>query len=72
MRFVADSLPFLQSAFYKTFGRPIAKVLLVAMLTYQMIYLLWVKLEADETKKIRNGSCDRSPDCPRAQHESTG
>lgn len=29
------------------------------MLTYQMIYLGWVKLEADETKAVRNGSSDR-------------
>lgn len=32
------------------------------MLTYQMIYLGWVKLEADELKEVRNGSSDRPPD----------
>lgn len=32
------------------------------MLTYQIIYLLWIKLEADETKTIRNGSSDISAD----------
>lgn len=30
------------------------------MLTYQMVYLLWVKLEVEETKTTRNGSCDPS------------
>ncbi|KAL2109309.1 hypothetical protein VUR80DRAFT_2591 [Thermomyces stellatus] len=42
------------SSFYKTFSRPIAKTLLIAMLTYQIVYLLWVKLEVDETKRLRN------------------
>ena len=32
------------------------------MLTYQMIYLGWVKLEADETKAVRNGSSDHPHD----------
>ncbi|KAI2608378.1 uncharacterized protein GGS25DRAFT_273348 [Hypoxylon fragiforme] len=36
--------------FYKTFGRPIAKVLLVAVFTYQVAYYLWVKLEYNEIK----------------------
>lgn len=27
-----------------------------------MIYLGWVKLEADETKEVRNGSSDGPPD----------
>ncbi|MBE3045701.1 hypothetical protein IMZ48_24770 [Candidatus Bathyarchaeota archaeon] len=66
-----DLFHVLQSAFYKTFGRPIIKSLLVAMLTYQMIYLLWMKLEADETKIIRNGSCDRPPNDPPTQRERT-
>ncbi|KAL5604061.1 hypothetical protein BROUX41_002050 [Berkeleyomyces rouxiae] len=41
--------------FYKTFGRPIAKVLLVAMFTYQLLYLGWTKLEHDDIKSTRNG-----------------
>ncbi|KAK3945083.1 hypothetical protein QBC46DRAFT_372697 [Diplogelasinospora grovesii] len=36
--------------FYSTFGRPIAKCLLLAMLTYQAIYFGWTKLEQDEIK----------------------
>ncbi|KAL1887052.1 hypothetical protein Cpir12675_006720 [Ceratocystis pirilliformis] len=39
--------------FYKTFGRPIAKVLLIAMFTYQLLYLGWTKLEHNDVKKIR-------------------
>ncbi|KAI0852228.1 hypothetical protein F5Y00DRAFT_191480 [Daldinia vernicosa] len=40
--------------FWKTFGRPIAKVLLVAVFTYQLAYYGWVRLEQDETRaKIR-------------------
>lgn len=37
--------------FYKSFGRPIAKVFLGAVFTYQLAYWLWVKLETDEVKK---------------------
>ncbi|KFZ17709.1 hypothetical protein V502_04442 [Pseudogymnoascus sp. VKM F-4520 (FW-2644)] len=39
--------------FYKTFTRPIAKVLLLATFTYQLSYYLWVKLEKDEIKSER-------------------
>ena len=55
------SILVIQSAFYKTFGRPIAKVLLVAMLTYQIVYLLWVKLESEETKNLRKSLCRHTP-----------
>ena len=34
--------------FYKSYGRPIAKVFLGAVFTYQAVYWLWVKLETDE------------------------
>ncbi|OTB05830.1 hypothetical protein M426DRAFT_319511 [Hypoxylon sp. CI-4A] len=40
----------INSQFFKTFGRPIAKVFLVAIFTYQLAYYLWVRLEQDETK----------------------
>ncbi|EPE33426.1 hypothetical protein GLAREA_06439 [Glarea lozoyensis ATCC 20868] len=40
--------------FYKTFSRPIAKVLLMATFTYQVAYWGWVKLEKDEEKAGRN------------------
>ncbi|KAI1005096.1 hypothetical protein K3495_g3121 [Podosphaera aphanis] len=39
--------------FYKTFGRPVAKVLLMATFVYQLTYWAWVKLEADEMKDQR-------------------
>ncbi|KAI0885271.1 uncharacterized protein GGS22DRAFT_141491 [Annulohypoxylon maeteangense] len=38
------------SQFYKTFGRPIAKVFLLAILTYQFAYYGWVRLEHGEIK----------------------
>lgn len=41
--------------FYKSFGRPIAKVFLGAMFTYQMTYLLWLKLETQEVKASKTG-----------------
>ncbi|GAB7345344.1 hypothetical protein MBLNU457_3696t1 [Dothideomycetes sp. NU457] len=31
--------------FYKTFGRPMAKVFLGAMFTYQVLWICWTKLE---------------------------
>ncbi|TWU77553.1 hypothetical protein ED733_007569 [Metarhizium rileyi] len=39
------------SHFYKTFTRPVAKVLVLAVFTYQFIYWGWVKLEADEHRQ---------------------
>ncbi|KAI3334290.1 hypothetical protein F4824DRAFT_209846 [Ustulina deusta] len=36
--------------FYKTFGRPIAKVFLMAIFTYQLVYYFWVRLEQDEIR----------------------
>ncbi|TVY58112.1 Inner membrane assembly complex subunit 17 [Lachnellula cervina] len=36
--------------FYKTFSRPIAKVLLMATFTYQVAYWGWVYLEKGEIK----------------------
>lgn len=45
-----------QSQFYKTFTRPVAKVLLVAVFTYQVAYWSWVKLETDEVRSERDGS----------------
>ncbi|KAG8159400.1 hypothetical protein KVR01_011061 [Diaporthe batatas] len=41
------------SQFYKDFTRPVAKVLLMAMFTYQLAYWGWVKLEQDETRAER-------------------
>ncbi|KAE8442449.1 hypothetical protein EG329_003350 [Mollisiaceae sp. DMI_Dod_QoI] len=41
--------------FYKTFTRPVAKVLLMATFTYQLTYWAWVKLEKDEIKREKTG-----------------
>ncbi|KAI1468449.1 uncharacterized protein F4812DRAFT_458883 [Daldinia caldariorum] len=45
--------------FYKTFGRPMAKVFLLAVLTYQLAYYFWVRLENNEIKAEMRGK--RSP-----------
>lgn len=47
--------------FYKTFTRPVAKCLLLALFTYQLTYWAWLKLEQDEIKMERTG---RSFPCP--------
>ncbi|TPX15181.1 uncharacterized protein E0L32_004739 [Thyridium curvatum] len=38
------------AAFYRTFTRPLAKTMLLAVFTYQLVYWAWVKLETDEIK----------------------
>ncbi|KAJ2979902.1 hypothetical protein NUW58_g7086 [Xylaria curta] len=43
-------------AFYKTFGRPIAKVFLMAIFTYQLAYYFWVRLEHDEMRAEMQGA----------------
>lgn len=45
----------LQSQFYRTFTRPIAKTLLIAVFVYQLAYWSWVKLETDEIRAERDG-----------------
>lgn len=45
----------LQAQFYKTFTRPIGKVLVLAVFTYQVAYWTWVKLEADEHRAETDG-----------------
>ena len=44
-----------QSAFYKQFTRPFAKVLLIAVFTYQLTYWSWIKLETDEIRAEKDG-----------------
>ncbi|KAJ5082026.1 hypothetical protein N7532_011069 [Penicillium argentinense] len=39
---------------YKTFMGPFGKVFLGAVLTYQIIYWSWLKLEMDESKLEKN------------------
>lgn len=41
---------------YKTFAVPFSKVFLGAVLTYQIIYWTWLKLETDESKFEKNGT----------------
>ncbi|OJD31143.1 pantetheine-phosphate adenylyltransferase family protein [Diplodia corticola] len=40
-----------QRAFYRDFGAPVAKVFLGALVTYQVLYWGWLKLETLETKE---------------------
>jgi len=42
--------PNLHRNFYKTFARPLAKTFLIAVATYQVLYLSWLKLESIEVK----------------------
>jgi len=44
--------------FYKTFTRPVAKVLLMATFTYQLAYWAWVKLEKDEIKREKTAEIE--------------
>jgi hypothetical protein len=48
-----------QAQFYKTFTRPVAKVLLMAVLTYQLVYWGWMKLETDEVRAETDGAFSR-------------
>lgn len=47
-----------QAQFYKTFTRPIGKVLVLAVFTYQVAYWTWNKLEADEHRAEADGEQD--------------
>ncbi|KAI6275049.1 hypothetical protein MCOR27_007143 [Pyricularia oryzae] len=49
----SSSKPSLSGNFYKTFGRPILKVVLSAMFVYQVAYYGWVKMETDEITRDR-------------------
>ncbi|KAG6125584.1 hypothetical protein E4U09_005851 [Claviceps aff. purpurea] len=42
--------------FYKTFTRPVAKVLAVAVFTYQCLYVGWMKLDAVEHQEKTDGT----------------
>lgn len=44
-----------QISIYKDFGRPFAKVFLMAVFVYQTIYWTWLKMEKDEEKRAKNG-----------------
>lgn len=44
-----------QRAFWGTFGRPMAKVFTGAMVTYQICYWSWLKLETMELERTNDG-----------------
>ncbi|KAK0392215.1 hypothetical protein NLU13_1712 [Sarocladium strictum] len=48
--YATDKQPGPTAQFYKTFTRPVAKVLLMAVLTYQVVYYGWTRLETDELR----------------------
>ncbi|KAI8657385.1 hypothetical protein NCS57_01116600 [Fusarium keratoplasticum] len=50
------SKPSVTSQFYRSFTRPIAKTLLLAVFTYQLVYWAWVKLETDEARAERDAT----------------
>jgi len=58
MRSYIDSV--VQVGFYKVFGRPIAKVFLGAVFTYQATYWLWAKLEKDDIQAQKEGIVPRT------------
>ncbi|GAW12668.1 hypothetical protein ANO14919_020380 [Xylariales sp. No.14919] len=58
--------------FYKTFGRPIAKVFLMAIFTYQLVYYLWVRLEQDEVRaKMQTTISDLETRIEKLEQEKT-
>lgn len=58
--------------FYKTFTRPVAKCLLLALFTYQLTYWAWLKLEQDEIKMERTGKiCPRPGQCVKSSCSRT-
>ncbi|KAF4976603.1 hypothetical protein FZEAL_6750 [Fusarium zealandicum] len=48
--------PSATSQFYRSFTRPIAKTLLLAVFTYQLAYWTWIKLETDEVRAERDAT----------------
>ncbi|KAI0120082.1 hypothetical protein GGR51DRAFT_554118 [Nemania sp. FL0031] len=57
--------------FYKTFGRPIAKVFLMAIFTYQLAYYFWVKMEQDEIRAEMEGAFVSSAFLPALASDAT-
>ncbi|GAB1314357.1 hypothetical protein MFIFM68171_04567 [Madurella fahalii] len=51
--------PSATGSFYKTFTRPVAKCALLAVLTYQLVYFGWTKLEHDEIRAERQAEITR-------------
>ncbi|KAJ4250596.1 hypothetical protein NW762_011855 [Fusarium torreyae] len=57
--FASKTQPTATSQFYRTFTRPIAKTLLIAVFTYQLAYWGWVKLETDEVRAEREATIEK-------------
>ncbi|OHE93171.1 hypothetical protein CORC01_11488 [Colletotrichum orchidophilum] len=53
-----EKRPSIVGNFYKTFTRPVLKVLLMATFTYQVAYWSWTKLEQDEIRGEKNKEID--------------
>ncbi|KAI1486211.1 hypothetical protein F5X96DRAFT_673878 [Biscogniauxia mediterranea] len=49
-----NKILFKKGKFYATFGRPIFKTILIAILTYQFAYYAWIRLEQNEIKADMN------------------
>ncbi|KAI1036499.1 hypothetical protein LB503_003137 [Fusarium chuoi] len=58
-RTYANKPPSPVSQFYRTFTRPIAKTLLIAVFTYQLAYWTWAKLETDEIRVEREATIEK-------------
>ncbi|KAF7551550.1 hypothetical protein G7046_g7700 [Stylonectria norvegica] len=52
----ATKPPSVTAQFYKQFTRPIAKVGLLAVFTYQFLYWGWLRLETDEIRAERDAT----------------
>ncbi|EKJ70386.1 hypothetical protein NXS19_012578 [Fusarium pseudograminearum] len=57
--YASKSQPSPTSQFYRTFTRPIAKTLLIAVFSYQLAYWSWVKLETDEIRAERDATIEK-------------
>ncbi|KAH7266736.1 uncharacterized protein BKA55DRAFT_684020 [Fusarium redolens] len=58
-RTYSNKAPSPVSQFYRTFTRPVAKTLLIAVFTYQLAYWTWVKLETDEIRAEREATIEK-------------
>ncbi|KAF4338803.1 hypothetical protein FBEOM_7273 [Fusarium beomiforme] len=58
-RTYANKAPSPVSQFYRTFTRPIAKTLLIAVFTYQLAYWAWIKIETDEIRAEREATIEK-------------
>ncbi|KAL7949170.1 hypothetical protein V8C42DRAFT_342175 [Trichoderma barbatum] len=69
VRSYATKPPNPAAQFYKTFTRPIGKVLVLAVFTYQVAYWTWTKLEADEHRAETDGEQTNRSHVPSSKDE---